>query len=90
MRSPAASGPTPDGVPVEMTSPGSSVMTDVTNSTRCPMSNISSRVFDACRKAGIAFLDGVSADNMAARIAAGVRISTGSPQLAELRDAQVA
>ena len=48
------------------------------------------RVFDACRKAGIAFLDGVSKDNMAARIAAGVRISTGSPQLAEVRDAQVA
>lgn len=48
------------------------------------------RVFDACRKAGIAFLDGVGEDNMATRIAAGVRISPGSPQLAELRDAQVA
>ena len=48
------------------------------------------RVFDACRKAGIAFLDGVSEDDIAARIAAGVRISPGSPQLAKLRDAQVA
>ena len=48
------------------------------------------RVFDACRKAGIAFLDGVSEDDIAARIAAGVRISPGSPHLAKLRDAQVA
>ena len=46
--SPPFSGPTPDGVPVAMTSPGSSVMTLETNATICGTVKISCRVFDAC------------------------------------------
>ena len=41
--SPALIGPMPDGVPVEMMSPGSSVITDVMNATRKSIVKISSR-----------------------------------------------
>jgi len=42
------------------------------------------RVFDACKAADIAFLDSCTEENLAAQLAAGVRISTGTPQLKEL------
>ena len=46
--SPLFSGPTPDGVPVAITSPGSSVMTLETKATICGTGKINCRVFDAC------------------------------------------
>ena len=42
------------------------------------------RVFDACKAADIAFLDGCTEENLAAQLAAGVRISSGTPELKEL------
>ena len=42
------------------------------------------RVFDACKAAGIAFLDSCTEENLAAQLAAGVRISVGTPRLKEL------
>ena len=42
------------------------------------------RVFDACRAAGIAFLDGCTEDNLADKLAAGVRMSPGTPELKAL------
>ena len=39
------------------------------------------RVFDACKAAGIAFLDGCTEENLAEKRAAGVRISPGTPAL---------
>lgn len=44
------------------------------------------RVFAACKSAGIAFLDGCTEENLAAQLAAGVRISPGTPKLRELAD----
>ena len=44
------------------------------------------RVFDACKSAGIAFLDGCTEDNLAAKLNDGVRISPGTPRLRELAD----
>ena len=41
-------------------------------------------VFDACKAADIAFLDGCTEENLAAQLAAGVRISPGTPELKEL------
>ena len=49
MRSPGTSGPTPDGVPVVMTSPGSSVQKRVSHSTTSGTGKISSRVFECWR-----------------------------------------
>ena len=46
MRSPGVSGPTPDGVPVVITSPGFSVMKRETCSTRYGTGKISSRVLE--------------------------------------------
>ena len=48
--SPADSGPMPAGVPVEMMSPGSSVITDEMNATSLRMGKISSRVDDDWRR----------------------------------------
>src|SRR3954454_20924120 len=48
--SPACSGPTPDGVPVEMMSPGSRVITNVMYSTRKSIGNISWPVVDDWRR----------------------------------------
>src|SRR5205814_6082064 len=48
--SPCLSGPTPGGVPVEMMSPGSRVMTKVMYSTRCSSGKISSRVLEPWRR----------------------------------------
>ena len=45
------------------------------------------RVFDACRQAGIAFLDGCTEQTLAAKLAAGVRISPGSERLKALAQA---
>jgi len=42
------------------------------------------RVFDACKVAGIAFLDGCNEDDLAEKLAEGVRISTGSERLKQL------
>ncbi len=39
------------------------------------------RVFDACKAAGIAFLDGCTVEDLAEKRAAGVRISPGTPEL---------
>ena len=39
------------------------------------------RVFNACKEAGIAFLDGCTEENLAAKLAEGVRISPGTPAL---------
>ena len=44
------------------------------------------RVFDACKAAGIAFLDGCTEENLAEKLAAGVRISPGSPELKALAE----
>ena len=41
------------------------------------------RAFDACKSAGIAFLDSFTEENLAAKLAEGVRISGGTPQLKE-------
>ena len=49
MRSPGLSGPTPDGVPVVMMSPGSSVQNRETNSTSSGTGKINWLVFDAWR-----------------------------------------
>ena len=49
-RSPGATGPIPEGVPVEITSPGNNVMTDETNATSSSTPKISSRVLEACRR----------------------------------------
>lgn len=46
-RSPATSGPTPSGVPVSTMSPGSSVMTSLTNESTRAMPKIMSRVLPA-------------------------------------------
>ena len=46
MRSPGVNGPTPDGVPVVITSPGLSVMKRVTCSTRYGTGKINSRVLE--------------------------------------------
>ena len=42
------------------------------------------RVFDACKTAGIAFLDSCTEENLAAQLADGVRVSPGTPRLKEL------
>lgn len=42
------------------------------------------RVFDACKAAGIAFLDGCTEENLAEKLDEGVRISPGTPQLKAL------
>ncbi len=42
------------------------------------------RVLDACKTAGVAFLDSCTEENLAAQLAAGVRISVGTPRLKEL------
>ena len=42
------------------------------------------RVFDACKAAGIAFLDGCTEANLAAKLAEGVRISPGTERLKAL------
>ena len=44
------------------------------------------RVFDACKAAGIAFLDGCTEANLAAKLAEGVRISPGTKQLKALAE----
>ena len=49
-RSPAVSGPIPDGVPVVMMSPGSSVITAEMNAMSFGTGKISSRVDDDCRR----------------------------------------
>ncbi len=49
-RSPAFSGPTPDGVPVEITSPGSNVITWLMNDTSVGISKINFDVEDDCRR----------------------------------------
>ena len=46
--SPATSGPTPAGVPVRITSPGSIVITEVTNSIRKAQSKIICAVLPSC------------------------------------------
>ena len=46
--SPTASGPTPAGVPVEMMSPGSSVMCAVTNAIKVGTSKMRSLVRESC------------------------------------------
>ena len=48
------------------------------------------RVFDACKVAGIAFLDGCTEENLAAKLADGVRISSGTQRLRELADELIA
>src|SRR5258705_11282227 len=52
-RSPAVSGPMPAGVPVEMMSPGSSVITDEMKATSFLIGKINSRVEDDCRRASL-------------------------------------
>src|SRR5262249_51015814 len=47
--SPCFTGPTPDGVPLEMMSPGSSVMTNEMNSINPSSPQISCDVSEACR-----------------------------------------
>ena len=42
------------------------------------------RVFDACKVAGIAFLDGCTEETLAAKLAQGVRISGGTEELKAL------
>ena len=42
------------------------------------------RVFDACKAAGIFFLDTCTEENLAAQLAAGVRISMGTRELQAL------
>ena len=44
------------------------------------------RVFNACKAAGIAFLDGCTEANLAAKLAEGVRISPGTKQLKALAE----
>ncbi len=44
------------------------------------------RVFDACNAAGIAFLDGCTEDNLAAKLAEGVRMSPGTERLKALAE----
>ena len=44
------------------------------------------RVFDACKAAGIAFLDGCTEDNLAAKLAEGVRMSPGTERLKALAE----
>ena len=44
------------------------------------------RVFDACKAAGIAFLDGCTEENLADKLAAGVRISPGTKRLKALAE----
>ncbi|MCE2461458.1 MAG: hypothetical protein J4F38_11850 [Pseudomonadales bacterium] len=41
------------------------------------------RVLSACKSAGIAFLDSATEENLAAKLAEGVRISAGTPRLKE-------
>jgi hypothetical protein len=76
-RSPGTSGPTPDGVPVVMTSPGSSVQKRVTNSTSSGTAKINWFVFDDCRfspftQPSIARFDGSSPTAMHGPIGANV------------------
>ena len=51
---------------------------------RAELQDARKRVFDACRQAGIAFLDGCTEDNLAAKLAEGVRISPGTESLKRL------
>lgn len=44
------------------------------------------RVFDACKAAGIAFLDGCTEETLAAQLASGVRISGGTERLKALAE----
>ena len=44
------------------------------------------RVFDACKSAGIAFLDGCTEETLAAQLASGVRISGGTERLKALAE----
>lgn len=44
------------------------------------------RVFDACKAAGIAFLDGCTEETLAAQLASGVRISGGTERLKTLAE----
>jgi 4-hydroxy-2-oxoheptanedioate aldolase len=39
-----------------------------------------SRIFNACKAAGLAFLDGMTTDNAGEKIDEGVRISSGGPE----------
>ena len=43
-------------------------------------------VFDACRAAGIAFLDGCTEETLAAQLASGVRMSGGTERLKALAE----
>ena len=67
MRSPGTSGPTPDGVPVVMTSPGSRVQKRVSHSITSGTGKISSRVLECCRfspltQPSTSSSDGIEAD----------------------------
>ena len=67
----------PAGVPVEMMSPGTNVITDEMNATRRSIGKINSRVLDAWRETGMAALVATHNPELAARMDRTVRLKDG-------------